>query len=69
MEKQKRTIRYEPEVYQMLLDESEATGVSINEIVNRIIKAHYQTDHKLEERVTALEQRMAVIEGKLKDET
>lgn len=66
MAREKRTIRYDDDVWELLEARSKATGRAMTTIVNDALRNYLtQSEDDLEARMAALEARVAAIESKL----
>ncbi len=65
MVRERRTIRYEDDVWVLLESHAKATGRPINTIVNDALREYLtEPDNNLEARIAALEARVAAIESR-----
>ncbi|MGV0023991.1 hypothetical protein [Phormidesmis priestleyi] len=64
MAREKRTIRYEDDVWELLESYAKATGRPVNTIVNDALREYLTDENSLEARVAALEARVAAIESR-----
>lgn len=65
MAREKRTIRYEDDVWVLLESHAKATGRPVNTIVNDALREYLtQSENSLETRIAALEARVAAIESR-----
>lgn len=60
----KSTIRWDSDVYEQLQAESEASGVPIAELANRIIRQHYLGSNSVESRLANIESRLSILEAR-----
>ncbi|KAM3097910.1 hypothetical protein ACKFKG_07410 [Phormidesmis sp. 146-35] len=65
MARERRTIRYDDDVWELLENHAKATGRPVNTIVNDALRAYLmESENSLEARVAALEARVAAIESR-----
>ena len=66
MAREKRTIRYDDDVWALLESHAKVTGRPVTTIVNDVLRQHLTSlPLTIDDRLSALENRVAVLEGRL----
>lgn len=64
-DKVRRTIWFEPEIWDQLEEAIETSGKTMTGIVNEAVRQYLQSSQEAEERNRAIEERLNVIEARL----